>query len=255
MRSDLRDYVRSLGNNPSDLEVENVAARRDELQRNITLFHGQMTSHLPGEEWEEVMVGQAGTDDDFLESDDEEQEGEDKWPGTEAEEPCPELVKLALPSSFSPAMASRPEFSVIVGQEKELRIAQANESLERLRLSLGLKLALFRKVVRTSKSQKTKTKAWRSVHRVEGTVRTHARNYGRMRRALISLGVDKKTLERFQAITEQDLKMNGDIVEENRFGQKSDMVSWLWRMDGRRNETEWMEESKCLFTLLIDNDV
>jgi len=37
----------------------------------------------------------------------------------------------------------------------------------------------------------------------------------------------------FNDITEADLKMPGDIIEENRIGQRSDQLPWFWRLDGQ----------------------
>jgi len=32
-------------------------------------------------------------------------------------------------------------------------------------------------------------------------------------------------------ITEGDMKMAGDLTEENRYGQRSDTLAWFWRLD------------------------
>jgi hypothetical protein len=53
---------------------------------------------------------------------------------------------------------------------------------------------------------------------------------------------------RFQPIKKEDLRMNSDLVEENRFGQSSDTVSWFWRTayQGQQEQgDDWMKESEC----------
>jgi hypothetical protein len=30
---------------------------------------------------------------------------------------------------------------------------------------------------------------------------------------------------------EQDMKMSGNVTEENRYGQRSDTLAWFWRPD------------------------
>jgi len=63
------------------------------------------------------------------------------------------------------------------------------------------------------------------------------RDYNRARAALDRLdGTDPK----FKDITEDDLKMPGDVVEENRIGQRSDSLAWFWRLD---NVVEGEEQS------------
>ena len=54
-------------------------------------------------------------------------------------------------------------------------------------------------------------------------------------------------LERFQEITKSDLKMSGDIVEENRVGQRSSVLPWFWRLDRKAKEScgDYEKECKC----------
>jgi hypothetical protein len=52
--------------------------------------------------------------------------------------------------------------------------------------------------------------------------------------------------------------MSGDVVEENRIGQRSDMLAWFWRTGdpNQDQENNWMNECKqcpggCIFLGLI----
>ena len=54
--------------------------------------------------------------------------------------------------------------------------------------------------------------------------------YRTAREAIGELG-GAADLERFQKISKSDLKMSGDIVEENRVGQRSSVLPWFWRLD------------------------
>ena len=56
-------------------------------------------------------------------------------------------------------------------------MAQANESIHRIRLALGFKSAIFRTQVRTANSQQKKTCAWNAVKSVDTTVHEHAHIY------------------------------------------------------------------------------
>ena len=46
------------------------------------------------------------------------------------------------------------------------------------------------------------------------------------RQAIVELG-DAADLQRFQEISKADLKMSGEIVEENRVGQRSSVLPWF----------------------------
>ena len=67
--------------------------------------------------------------------------------------------------------------------------------------------------------------------------------------ALVQLRVGKNIMDRFQEITKKDLKMSGDIIEENRIGQRNDKMAWFWRIDGKKEDNEWMKE--CTSSIVI----
>jgi hypothetical protein len=56
--------------------------------------------------------------------------------------------------------------------------------------------------------------------------------YLHARSALRRLPVDQDYLDTLKDITEADMKMSGDVTEENRFGQRSDTLAWFWRQGG-----------------------
>ena len=65
---------------------------------------------------------------------------------------------------------------------------------------------------------------------MEEQIKQAVTTYRRARQAIQELG-GATDLERYQEITKSDLKMSGDIVEENRVGQKSSILPWFWRLD------------------------
>ncbi|KDQ58893.1 hypothetical protein JAAARDRAFT_91563, partial [Jaapia argillacea MUCL 33604] len=82
-----------------------------------------------------------------------------------------------------------------------------------------------------AKSQKTSTHAWANVNKAEVKVQRQVKRYNRARDSLETLGASLGTMARFQKIHHADLKMSGDIVEENWLGQRSDTLPWFWRLD------------------------
>jgi hypothetical protein len=131
-------------------------------------------------------------------------------------------------------------------QEIKLQVGQANEALEKLRLALGQKTLIYRLVVQESKTQSTKTRAKSEIDQINRVIQGHIGSYRQARQALINLEASKKILENFKALEDKDVKVNTDVVEENRVGQRNDVLAWFWRMEGgpASKGDNWMEESK-----------
>jgi hypothetical protein len=81
---------------------------------------------------------------------------------------------------------------------------------------------------------------------VEDQIKQAVVAYRAARDAIRELG-EAADLGRFQEITKSDLKMSGDIVEENRVGQKSSVLPWFWRLDRRPKGYcgEYEKECEC----------
>jgi hypothetical protein len=161
----------------------------------------------------------------------------------------PEKAFLPLPSQLGDHYFEDSIIAVLAAEEANLRGNQASEALQQLRLSLGLKSALLKTSVASAKSQKTKTRAWRGVKTVETNVRRHSQLYRRARQALLRLGAATSVMERFPDLKKEDLKMSSDVVEENRLGQRSDHVPWIWRVDcgSISDQDTLLQESECWF--------
>jgi 3-hydroxymyristoyl/3-hydroxydecanoyl-(acyl carrier protein) dehydratase len=164
----------------------------------------------------------------------------------QAETVFPEKFILPLPSNLGKVICSQLGISYLIKQEIELRKAQAQEHLEHLRLALGLKSALFRKSIAPAKSQKAKTRAWSTINNMDKTVNIHARRYRNSRGALIRLEADKEAMSCLLELKTNQLKMSGDITEENRLDQRRDKVAWFWRHQAGTitGELDWFDESE-----------
>jgi len=51
-------------------------------------------------------------------------------------------------------------------------------------------------------------------------------------------------MEKYRPIHPQDLALSGDVVEEQRLGQRNDTLAWFWRIGTMNDEqgNEWMDE-------------
>jgi hypothetical protein len=105
---------------------------------------------------------------------------------------------------------------------------------------------LLRTSVRGAKGQKGKTRAWNEVDRISETIMKDVSLYHRAREALVGLQAEENVLRKYRPILSEDLKMSGDVVEENRVGQRNDSLAWFWRLDGagQRPGDDWMQECK-----------
>jgi len=193
--------------------------------------------------------------DDLNQLDFAEADGEGDWLAADVEETVeeeepevtPERMVLCLPSNFT--LQQRKEYGLLElgNMEYELREGQANDALERLRECLAEKSLRFRKEVRPAKSQKKMTRAWDSVHRVDNQIRQAVVTYRTARQAIGELG-GAADLERFQEINKSDLKMSGDVIEENRVGQRSSVLPWFWRLDRKAKEYCGDYEKECEYS-------
>lgn len=158
-----------------------------------------------------------------------------------------EIVGLLLPSHLGPHHHQDPMVAALARDEKVIRQSQASDALQQLRLSLGMKSAIFRKVVANAKGQKRITRAWKAVHVATAAVQRHARAYRLARHALVQLHADQSIMTRFPPLEKSDLSVSRDVVEENRVGQRSEHVSWIWRLDiGKdQDKNKWILESEC----------
>ena len=183
------------------------------------------------------------------------EEDEGNWLAAEIEETVeeeepevtPEKVLLYLPSNLTLQQRKQYGLQCLGNAECELREGQANDSLERLRESLAEKSLRFRREVRLAKGQKKSTRAWDSVHRVDDHIRQAVTTYRAARHAIGELG-GAAVLERFQEIKKADLKMSGDVVEENRVGQRSSILPWFWRLDRKTKANCGDNEKECEYS-------
>ena len=113
-------------------------------------------------------------------------------------------------------------------------------------MALGEKSLLYRTDVQNNKSQR----AWKNVNKQDAIARQHKHAYDRAWKALIRLDIDREYLSTLFDITLEDMKMSGDVTEENQMGQRSSTLAWFWRLgsDSAMEEVEInprMKECEC----------
>jgi hypothetical protein len=86
-------------------------------------------------------------------------------------------------------------------------------------MALGHKAVLYCADVQNAKSTSQKTHSWDDVKAMTVKVMRCVRGYQRSRTAMERLGADDVTMDHYAELLREDLKLSGDITEENRFRQ------------------------------------
>jgi hypothetical protein len=169
----------------------------------------------------------------------------------------PEVQMIPLPSNLGLAECTELSAEDLITLEIELRIGQANDSLENLRVHLSHKAILFRTVVRHAKSQRTSTHAWSQVTSIGKAIKLNACIYKSTRKKKKSLGIEADVLAKYKPLTPEHLKVSAAIAEPNAHGQRNDMLAWFWSANsmGTSEENDWMNECGCPFIYPICRSV
>jgi hypothetical protein len=78
------------------------------------------------------------------------------------------------------------------------------------------------------------------------TVDKHSKIYQLAYQAILKLNAPMEVLEKFRPLDRKDLQVNTDVTEENRVGQRSDVLAWFWREGSESSDKkdEWMQEGE-----------
>jgi hypothetical protein len=136
----------------------------------------------------------------------------------------PEMERITLPSALAPGEITRISLKSIAIIEAEM------DALEGLCLALQEKSLCFQAEVHNAHSQQTTHRAWDNVHKYDAEAQKCQSTYRQAWRALQHLPAELEYLEMLHDITDSDLKVAGDLTNENRFGRRLDTLPWFWRI-------------------------
>ena len=111
--------------------------------------------------------------------------------------------------------------------------------------------------MRNALSQRTTLRAWKNVNKQDADAQRHKQVYDHARQALKRLDVDREYLETLKDITREDMKMPGDVTEENQVGQHSSTLAWFWRLgeDPASEDTEMHSRLKECKQIMLAMDI
>ena len=166
--------------------------------------------------------------------------------------PDPAGVPILLPSTLGWNWCADHGLEDLAAKEAELRLAQADESIHKIRLALGFKSAIFRTQVRSAKSQQTKSRAWNNVKRVDVTVHEYARIYSMARDAYMVIRAALPTGTDLPLLNPEDLHIATLVLGSEQKGQWNKHRSWLWGFGKAADDDgTWMEDCKRLYMCII----
>ena len=153
-----------------------------------------------------------------------------------------------MPSSVpcNHVMALQVGLAAFRKEELELRKGQANDCLENIRLALGHKAIIYRQHFRSADSVWTGTRSKQEALRCRLKIEKLVRSYQRARLAMEQLGMDQDSLKNiYQEILPEQLTVDKEVTEENRFGQGSDKLAWFWRVNNARESQKDTRMDEC----------
>ena len=119
------------------------------------------------------------------------------------------------------------------------------DTLDGLRLALGEKSLCFRTEVQNANMQQTTSHTWDNIHKLDTETRKYRSLYHQARSALQWLDIDSAYQETLLNITDDNMKVAGDITDENQFGQWSDTIPGFWRIgEPVGSSGPWMQECR-----------
>jgi hypothetical protein len=248
LRISLAQYLKKLGKTISDANRNKILEKRRRLQSRIDSFHADAGHYL---NIQELNCSNPSHDDshadDFTDSEAESENGDesDADAGPEVDKFAEaEHTLLMLPSAFGNTACISAGHIHAVKHELRLRIGQANDALQELRVQLGHKAFLFRTSIRKANSQRKKTRAFSFKDSIESLVKLQYFKYSSARSAMIQLGASEDILKKYQTITKADLKITTIAHDPSIHGQRNSALPWFWTMDADQAaaESDWMLE-------------
>ena len=227
----LAAHIRKMGRRPEAPALLKLEHRRQRLLNRIEQFQARAALYM-------FAVRGANEDDGWVDDD---LDANASWDGLfqqpeeadrtlayvdENADSPPEKMTLSLPST---ARRLTEAMQQLAQEEIELRVGQANDALQHIRIALGKKAFEYLNM-RQNRSQGLKTRAFNLVHSHDSTAREHARFYASARRALEKLGAPEDILRRYRVLKKEDLTVSTAVKSTAERDTRNRALPWIWTM-------------------------
>jgi hypothetical protein len=159
----------------------------------------------------------------------------------------PERKNLPIPSRLSS------DHNLYHQAELDLRLLQAAKILTALRDLIAEKSFQFSHVIRVAPRKGVRTRARSAIAKINNHIAYHCRVYDRCRAAIVRLGADKATLNKFRALQRQDIGSSTALLNPNEPGSSNHRLSWIW-LSGRTVDDQdslGLKECKLYIRLVV----
>ncbi|KAI6033279.1 hypothetical protein EDC04DRAFT_2605036 [Pisolithus marmoratus] len=132
-----------------------------------------------------------------------------------------------MPSSIGAAKLTELCLHDLLKEERELRIEQASDCLDQLRIDLGNKAMLYRQNFRTANSTREGTRTKKEIQKVVVRVNKHVSSYQRARQAILRQDPDANMAGKHQEVWPEDL-VNQLAQSKGKKGQWFEHHKQMW---------------------------
>lgn len=140
----------------------------------------------------------------------------------------PERRPLHLPSSYGTNTAAN---HPLRQAELSLRIKQATQYLAALRNAIAEKSFQYSHIVRSATSKGVRTRSRTAILKITDRIMQYSRVYSRARAAMVRLGADEPTMNKFKLLVKDDVKASTAILDPNIPGSTTIQLSWIWETE------------------------
>jgi len=155
----------------------------------------------------------------------------------------PETRRLSIPSRSGSTNDDHRQV------ELEIRIQQASKTLQVLRDSIADKSFQYSHVIRVAPKKGVNTRARATIAKLTHKIDYYCRVYGRCRAAMVRLGADNNTLDRYQILLKEHVKSSTAMVNPNEAGSTRLQLSWIWKTPGSGNTVTPEGLRECEFLI------
>ncbi|KAG2005829.1 hypothetical protein CC2G_002197 [Coprinopsis cinerea AmutBmut pab1-1] len=239
----LRAFISSLPreNLRTDQQRLDLSKRRENLQAAINAFYEDAAVLFPNVNFDDLQCEGAPEGTVEIDGDDEGNRDDNPRNPFSISQNEPEDVEIPLPSSFVDLPHT---LGSAAAKELKLRIAQADDALESVRIEIGHKSYLYRSNIRLANGKQQRLRGYSAVKAVDKSMRLYIKAYNRARWALGRLGAEEETRQRYKEVKREDTRAITAVYEPNARNQRNVALSWIWTMDveGDSANSEYLEE-------------
>ena len=241
----MRAISRKIGRHPKDRDLLDLTTRRRRLQDRIDSYSTRAAQKWAVQDstFPTALYHHPSEGNNLL-SDDSADESDNPFFLHKPSGWSPESAVLILPSNLGIQQCTEQGYDASAYKEKSMRIGQANDALQGLRMALSRKAILFRGL-RQATSKTKRNRSWDNIKTISESARHHVIMYLRAREALINLGATEEEKSIYRPLTQEQLKITTAIIDPALRGVRNATLPWFWTMDLQGDTEKAPDMDEC----------